>query len=266
MTDFLLNVIIFSGAMFFFLSFFGKMRCAVYGAILYITLPYTVFLMYDIEEPERGILWALIPWALFFVTIIIRPEIYKNKSVARLIGALGIALIIIFVCVYYREYIAFVLYGGADGESFGADNPIGNDGYYFADFFTRFAYINKRPGMGIGLEAGLTLFIYYLLTDGKSIGRIYKLVSVIALIFMFLSFRYIPYDRIESINGVTYRIVRLMEYPNVMFSKGCALLTIPAVYSLVRFEKEKKESVWGFIPGLSLGLSIFMALYLRFQL
>ena len=171
-------------AFWFFKKIFGRKGSempVLFGALLYMTCPYRIYICYDLCNMSQAVAWMLIPlYAMFAYKVLCGEDGIRALLLAALVlGGIGYAdMIIMFIAVCVTLIAAFVkknvriLVAPVLGSLISAPGvyrlvqylflegleeveiplkTIMSEGYRFGEFFTSYARLEDHPGMGMGL-------------------------------------------------------------------------------------------------------------------
>lgn len=199
---------------------------ALYGAALYVLMPYRIYVCFDIKDIGQSIFWAVLP-LIFACLVKAYDKSIGKKSFIWLLPAAALlailsradavlvvigSIILIFAGVLLRkffyvavsmtgligsfvintDYWKFVLRGHINRE-FVDSVLIAGKGYYFGKYFMSWEYFENLPGLGFGLLLSLLLICGYLIrsfdvseNDDKNTERD-KMIAKVSLIAVLLA-------------------------------------------------------------------------------
>ncbi|MBQ7954559.1 MAG: hypothetical protein IJ282_02295 [Lachnospiraceae bacterium] len=283
------------GAVLFFQRIFAKEEdkfAACFGILLYMTCPFRIYVCYEQANMCRAIVWMLLPFYGWAVAGLLQGgKRTKNLLLAGLIlAALGYADAVMFVVVagltvvcgvlekkwwsllstalstalfapgllrlaqhLFLDYFAdWNLYAGV----------IMDRGYRFGELFTVYAWKDGHPGMGLGLMICMIAGLWLWFVRGKKEEcKIFKGITVAALIFMGMSLRYFPWDYLQRAGGFMQKFVALMETPGIFAEMAFGAFCIPAASIVNRIRKEENQLLAYAVPLIILVACIAICIF-----
>ena len=254
-----------------FNTLFQEKVVAVVGVLLYMTCPYRWYLCYDKGDIERCVAWMLIPLLIWgFYGYAAKRELkYLVAAVLTLAGigyadnvmvwiVMGIAVL---GSIWYRKlrllapvvlggllylpgglrFIKYLLMGATDIANMPVETIMGK-GYMPGRFFTVFFYPKDLPGLGAGLLCGVLLFLWLLASGEKMPKQKYSFAGAISVLLLCLSLEVFPWDLVQRAGGPLFRLISLINSPNIFFGLACVALCVLAaggIEGIVRKGKEK---------------------------
>lgn len=270
----------------------GSELAELTGIVLYMTCPYRMNMCYGGEGLRAAAAWMLLPlyglavarlirerkplgWdgliacvslagigyvdlRFFLITIAVTlgAAIY-NKTVQPCVAVAGGC--VLFIPGWYR--LGKYLLTDAFGELNLSVQSIMPQGYSLGQFFSSYAFREGHPGMGMGLMVCLVFGLWFWFAQGVKWKRTAVYFAWIALVLLFCSTRYCPWDLVQRAGLPFLRLVGMLRTPTVFFGYACACLCVPAV-SVVRSigQRDNKTIAVG-LPILIISFGIGVCLY-----
>lgn len=228
---------------------------------LYLTCPW--FLSYGglVTLRERMLIVGLLPCyfaALFWATckkrtwqltvlagLILAFIGYCNDSILFICAAITIFLSFFFgarmalaalsgVLIWLPKGAKWILYlftSRYDGMV-GEVQTIASKGYVWSDYLTCFRFAEGRPGMGLGLLAGLAALTWVAVTLQKSpIPKRSGLLPVCVLCVL-AAWHLFPWDFAQRLGAWSLKLVSGFETPGIFFGFACLFLAALASYAV----------------------------------
>lgn len=268
------------------------------GAVLYLTCPYRIYILFDYCDPGKCVAWAVLPWLLWGFLSTYRGG--RIKWLGMVVASVSLAVVgysdfvwfvitlavILPAAIYLKRmrwlmllaagtiagfpgilpYLDFCLRGGR--EELGVSlQSIMDKGYEFGQMFTGFAYRDNLPGMGIGLFIVIVIMLWLGIVEKKlKFDGVIRYSIIISMILYIISLSCFPWDFVERIGMIFMRAVSMIGTPTVFFGYGCGLMCILAAYAI----KELGDGEGGFAakaaPVFVMCISIFAAFHLGFDM
>lgn len=234
---------------------FKERETVLIGVLLYMTCPYRLYICYDRADLAQAVVWMLVPllvWAVLGEKWIVSSLALAGIGYASGFLVLVLAGLVILAALLGKKprllvpaALGTLLYlpGGIrlllnllQGVTV-IENmplaPVGGRGYYFGQFFSSFAYKEGMPGLGLGLVTALLVLVWFLFCNGRAdMPGSCRAAAVLGLILLFCSSHWFPWDLIQRLGGVFYRLVPLSGSPAVFFGLSCMALCIPGAYAV----------------------------------
>lgn len=288
-----LGTLLTSGLLFH--KMFASREGAFFATLLYMTLPYRHYLLYDAGAWARAVAFLLLP---LFVRILISVYTVEKQTVWKwtlaagvtlaaiaysdwVVGILSVAMVLLsalwhhkvrglwplipgFV-LYMPEFLYLIKYfftGGLEEYQLPLGSIMGN-GYTFGRFLTSFMYKEGLPGMGLGLLGALVLLLgLAFVGENFKWDKKYTFPGMIAGVMMILSLGVFPWDLVQRLGMPFVRMVGLLVSPGVFFGfAGLPLCVLggAGVEAFGQAEGDKAKFVEALLILASLGASIYMA-------
>lgn len=267
------------------------------GILLYMTMPFRIYLCYDRADISQALVWMLLPFYLWsvlhvinggkrylFVPVsiaILAATAYANAALFPIIAGLtllaGLIARNIFLPVTalggtllampgMERYIKFLFDGNVGGVlSVSYDisfDSIMTRGYAVGELFSFFKYAQDKPGMGVGL-----LFVLFLLVWGKFVHNrsvlqrkdIFYLAA--GLLLILCSLRHFPWDLVQRVHPALLKMVACFWTPGVFAHFGCFLLTLPCAGIMESLYRDKERDTGVFLAAVLYIMCIAMTFY-----
>lgn len=267
----------------FFERFFGDKKTkfpAFFGILLYMTNPYRIYVCYDYANLSIATAWMVLPLYAWAVLGLIRKDgsVWRNLIIGAIaLAGVGYADAIIFLIMlgvtllailYFRTLLPAVaaaaggvlflpglyrliqyLFTDAYQELNLSVQSIMSKGYRIGQFFSTYAFRDGHPGMGMGMMICLLagLWLCFVGVKGKSLRR-EGFFAGVAIIFLFLSTRYFPWDVAQRLGSWALKLVGLINAPTVFGGIAWGCLCIPAAASVESLSDYENKIVAFAVP------------------
>lgn len=259
---------------------------------LYLTCPWHMLFCVVQGGITDSALWALIPWYLGGVLQTAKTE-GKGRWLSAGLAAAVLALIgygsnvILLVLAAFTVFLAFFAGGSAclplipgillwlpKGIRFfqylftSAYDDLGmsletiaGKGYAWSDFLTSWNFREGRPGLGMGLLAGLALVIWVKMTGEDGEEKKTKILkgglSWLMLLCFFAATCYFPWDYVQRVGSWSLKFVALFESPALFMGFGSlfAALLIPRIVKPLMQEENRLPARGSIILVWMLGIA-----------
>ena len=274
---------------------------AFFGMLLYMTSPYRIYVCYDRADLSMAAVWMLLPLYAWAVLGMVR----KDKSMWRdiVVGALALAgvgyadavvflalmAVTLLAALWFRAMLPMVaavaggvlflpglyrliqyLFTDVYQDLNLSVQSIMSKGYRIGQFFSTYAFRDGHPGMGIGLLVCLLtgLWLRFVNGDGRR-SRKEHFFTATAVLFLFLSTRYFPWDVAQRMGAWALKLVALLHTPAVLYGIACGCLCIPAAGSVEGMTDYENKTVAFAVPVFvltaCLGVCIFQCNMLTYS-
>lgn len=233
---------------------------ALAGALVYLLLPYHVYVVTQSGDQSQTLIWMLLP--ILAAALIKLSDTGKSiwdigygltamlalGIVGRLDGVAGLILFFL-ICVggicrrqwqypvigilglalAYPTYMTWKhwLFDGAFAESGLEYVSIMENGYSIGGLFSTYFYRDGNPGMGIWLLLCLLFIIYNSFVKGKKLcTRKDHIWLGTAVLLTAMSLRYFPWDFVQRMGSWALGLVTLIRTPAVFFGYAQILLCV----------------------------------------
>ncbi len=265
----------------------------MFGVLFYLTCPYRIYICYDVANLSAAVVWMLLPVLIWGLLGINRSKkgLVSAISVSIAFAGIGYAdnsmavimlVLIVFGCICLRKissllptivgiilclpgalpYIEYIVSGGLEDFNIPL-NTISNKGYAVGRFFTSFAYTEGRPGLGLGLLGALTVLCWLYFTKGKQgMNRKMSFLGILALILLFASTTWFPWDIIQRLGLPFLRMVGMFSTPTIFFGLASSLLCIQGAFAMEKIMEHTRIPIKAGIPIMVLFASLGVAVYI----
>lgn len=231
---------------------------SICGILLYMTMPFRIYLCYDRADISQALMWMLLPyylwcllhildnkkrWIFVLLSMVFLAAVgYANAAVFPVIVCLtllaGVAARDIFLPVTalggmvlalpgLRSYLEFLL-SEETTAWYVSGESIMLKGYTVGEWFSCFIYPDDRPGIGAGLLFVLFLLAWNKFVDNRSVLQKKDIVYLAAgALFLIFSLQYFPWDLVQRIHPVFMKMIALFRTPGLFLHFACFLLTVP---------------------------------------
>lgn len=292
-----IQILALAGAHMMFGCFSGNPLAVLLGVTLYMTAPYRIDLCYVQGNLLLSLVWALVPWYLWglmkarekgkrrilwmaFSACVLAGIGYGNSIMFFLLAALTLLAALVFKCAAMTVLVV----GGAilwipGNVSFllalltqratEVVIPIKNiapQGYVFNDFMTSYAYLEGRPGLGLGLLLAAAFYFYVrFVCDGAKLKSESRLFGTVGIFSLVLATRYFPWEFVQRLGAWALKLVSLIDTPALFV--GVAALLLPVVFITAVDDLEEADSLparGGLV--FTWGIALWVASYLGYSL
>lgn len=260
-----------AGAVLLFQRLFTDRIAALFGVIFYMTCSYRIYLCYDVGDLGQCVVWMVLPlliWSLCkqpkgfgmrkIVTIGLGAVLYGGICYANSMTGVLVGLALAAGSLWYRHlwnflvlavggllylpgavYFAGYLFKGGYDDLQLPLASIAGSGYTFGQIFSSYAYRPGMPGLGLGLLAGLLIFLWLcFLGDLGKLPACCRFAIVGAILMLCLSSKLFPWDIAQRVGGLFLRGIGLIGSPRLFFGYGAALLCCPAAYAMGKVREQ----------------------------
>ena len=246
------------------------------GALLYLLLPYHVYIVTKSGDRSQSLIWMLMP---IYVAALIKLSDTGKKFwtigygltavlalgiIGRLDGVAGLILLLLTcvggicrrqwkypiigvlgVILAYPTYMTWKhwLFDGAFAESGLEYTSIMEKGYSIGGLFSTYFYREENPGMGILLLLCLLFLLYNSFVKGRKLctGIDYIWLGTAALLTV-MSLRYFPWDFVQRLGNWALGLVTLLRTPAVFFGYAQILLCVWSIEKCGEILKTAEET------------------------
>lgn len=267
------------------------------GILLYVTMPFRIYLCYDRADVSQAFFWMLLPfylWSLLRVMdggrrclfvpvsmLLLAATGYASAALFPVIAGLtllaGLAARSAFLpltalggCLLavpgLGRYVTLLFGGGAGGALSAAPDvsygSIMTKGYAVGELFSFFRWAEEKPGIGAGLFFVLFLLAWNVFVRERSLlqGRdVFFLAAGLLLIPCAL--RYFPWDLVQRVHPVLLRMVSLLGTPGLFLHLACLFLTFPCAKAMGRLYGEGDRNQGTFLVAALLAICLATTVY-----
>ncbi len=253
-----------------------------FGMLFFMACPYRLYICYDLESMPQAVVWLLLPLYLWAAIGIARKKHMLRNIVAAALALAGIAYadvilmavisgftLFALICLKQPAFLAPLGAGWAIGSPeviklakylcsgvYDTPNiPLGSimgKGYVLGDFFSFFVYRDGRPGIGLGIFAGLLTGLWLAFAGNQwEKKKECTFFAVCAMLLSFLAWRYFPWDFVQRIGTWALKFVALVDTPAIFFGMAQFCFCVPAAWAMGQAKKQKEKAV-------SLGVPLFV--------
>lgn len=240
------------------------------GVLLYMTMPFRIYLCYDKADISQVVIWMILPFYLWSILHIIddrRRCLFVPISIL-LLAALGYVNAVFFPIVAgvtllaglitcnvflsvvalggfilavpgLRHFISFILCGETGGGLSIPYESIMPRGYAIGELFCFFRYAENRPGIGAGLLFVLFLLAWSSFVYNRSMLQKRDVFYLAAgLMLLLCSLHFFPWDLVQRVHPALLRMVASFQTPGLFLHFSCFLLILPCAKTMGRLYRE----------------------------
>lgn len=266
------------------------------GVLLYMTMPFRLYLCYDRADLAQAVVWMLLPWYLWSILHVLdgrKCRLFVPLSVLFLAAA-GYANAVLFLIaagltllaglIWRKPFLFVTVLGGfilglpwlkrflefLTAADFGtlplfydiSFESIMPKGYAPGELLGFFSYAEDKPGIGAGLLLVLFLLVWSSFVENRSLLQKREMAFLVTGgLLLLLSLRYFPWDLVQRVHPVLLKTVALFRTPGCFLHFACFLFTVPCAGAMGRLYREGDKYRRVFLTALLFTVCIAMAFY-----